>query len=63
MENIVEITPTLSFYINFRIDMTGFVDPHKMIVRKSAFSARSSARNESEFFLKAFLIKKNQRLT
>jgi len=40
---VVLITPTPSFYINFRIDMTGFVDPNKMIARKSAFSALSSA--------------------
>ncbi len=43
MEDIVEIKPTPPFYINFRIDMTGFVDPHKMITKKSAFSAFSSA--------------------
>jgi hypothetical protein len=45
---VVLITSTPSFYINFRIDMTGFVDPNKMIARKSAFSALSSAWNESE---------------
>jgi hypothetical protein len=48
MEDTVEITPTPPFYINFRIDMTGFVDHHKMIARKRAFSALSSARNESD---------------
>ncbi len=49
---VVLITSTPSFYINFRIDMTGFVDPNKMIARKSAFSALSSAWNESEFLKK-----------
>jgi hypothetical protein len=38
------------FLINFRINMAGFVDPCKVVVRKSAFSALSnpSAQNESE---------------
>ncbi len=58
MEDIVEYTPTPPFYINFRIDMTGFVDPHKMIPRRSAFSALSSARNESENWKKKAIKKR-----
>jgi hypothetical protein len=59
MEDIVEITPTRPFYVNFRIDMISFVDPHKVITRKSAFAALSSAPNEREFYKKK-AIKKDQ---
>jgi hypothetical protein len=40
MENmlwIVDIVASPPFLTNFRIDMVGFVDLHKVIVRKSAF--------------------------
>jgi hypothetical protein len=39
IEGIVESAPTPSFFINFRINMANFMDPHKMVVRKNAFSA------------------------
>jgi hypothetical protein len=35
-------------FINLKIDMTSFVDLHKLVGRKSAFSALSSAQNKSE---------------
>jgi hypothetical protein len=42
IEDIVKSTPTLPFLSNFRIDMTSFGDPHKVVGRKNAFSAFSS---------------------
>ncbi len=36
IENIVAI---LSFLTNFKVDMTDFVNLHKVIVRKNVFSA------------------------
>jgi hypothetical protein len=42
--NIVGNTRAPLFLTNFRIDMVGFVDPHMVVVKRSAFSAR----NESE---------------
>jgi hypothetical protein len=41
IEDIVKSTPTLPFLSNFRIDMTSFGDPHKVVGRKNAFSAFS----------------------
>jgi hypothetical protein len=35
-------------FINLKIDMTSFVDLHKVVGRKSAFSALSSAQNKNE---------------
>jgi hypothetical protein len=49
IENIVENTPAPPVLTNFRVDMVGFVNPHKMIVRKSSFSVFLSARNGSEW--------------
>ncbi len=48
MEDIVEITPTPPFYINFRIDMTSFVDVRWLLER--VHFQLSSAQNESDFF-------------
>jgi len=42
------IVVTLNFFINFRVDMVGFMNPHKVIVRKNVFAIFSSAQNESE---------------
>ncbi len=42
IEDIVESTLALSFLTNFRVDMVGFVNLHKVVVR-SAFLAFSSA--------------------
>jgi hypothetical protein len=39
IEDIVKSTPTLPFLTNFRIDMASFVNPLKVVGRKSAFSA------------------------
>jgi hypothetical protein len=43
IENIVESTQTPPFLTNSKIDMVSFVDPHKMVVTKNAFSALPSA--------------------
>ncbi len=48
IEDIVESTQTPPFLTNSKIDMAGFVDLHKMIARKNAFSALPSAWNEGE---------------
>ncbi len=39
IDDIVESTPISSFFINSRIDMADFVNPHKVVVRLNAFSA------------------------
>ncbi len=49
IENIVESTPPLPFLINSRVDMANFVDPYKVVVRRSAFS----------FFVQAHKMKVN----
>jgi hypothetical protein len=45
IENIVAI---LSFLTNFKVDMTDFVNLHKVIVRRNAFSTFWSGQNEDE---------------
>ncbi len=54
MEDIVESTPISPFLINFRVHMTSFVDSHKVVVKKNAFSIHPCAQNgsESKFLLK-----------
>jgi hypothetical protein len=47
IESLVESTQAPPFWINSRIDMVGFVDLHKVIVR-SAFLALPSAQNGGE---------------
>jgi len=48
IEDIVKNTLIPLFFINSRVDMDDFVDPHKVNARMNAFSAFSSAQNESE---------------
>jgi hypothetical protein len=48
IEDIVGNTITLPFLTNFRVDMVSFVNPHKVVFRRSAFSTFPSARNEYE---------------
>jgi len=48
IEDIVESTPTLQFCTNFKVDMVGFVNFHKVIVRRNAFLALPSAQNGGE---------------
>ncbi len=49
IEDIGENTPTPPFFkINFEVDMVGFVDPHKVVARRSAFSAFPRAQNGGE---------------
>jgi len=43
IEDIVKSTQALPFLTNSRVDMVGFVNPHKVVVRKSAFSSFPSA--------------------
>ncbi len=45
IEDIVVAPP---FLTNFRVDMVGFMDPHKVVVRRSAFLAFPNAWNEGE---------------
>jgi hypothetical protein len=42
------IVATPPFLTNFRVDMTNFMDIHKVVVKRSAFWTSSSAWNESE---------------
>jgi hypothetical protein len=63
IKDIVESTLALPFLTNFKVHMTGFMDSHKVIARKNAISAHTSAQNENENFLKKMKKKnKNQRL-
>jgi hypothetical protein len=43
IEDIVESTSIPPFLINYRFDMVDFVNPHKVVARKNAFSAFPSA--------------------
>jgi hypothetical protein len=42
IQDIVESTLVLSFFINFKIDMVGFVYPHKVVARRNTFSVFSN---------------------
>ncbi len=48
IKNIVESTQAPSFSTNSRTDLASFVDPHKVVARRSAFSALPSAHNGGE---------------
>jgi hypothetical protein len=51
MEDILwikHIVVTPPFLTNFRVDMVGFVNPHKVIARRSAFSTFPRAQHEGE---------------
>jgi hypothetical protein len=48
IENIVESTQAPSFSTNSRTNLAGFVDMHKVVVRRSAFSALPSPHNGGE---------------
>jgi hypothetical protein len=43
--NIVERTKAPPFFTNSRVDTIGFVDPHKMVARRSAFSTLPNPQN------------------
>jgi hypothetical protein len=43
IEDIVENTSTPSFFINSKVGMFDFVNPHKVVVKRNAFLACSSA--------------------
>jgi hypothetical protein len=46
MEDIVESTPTIPFLSTSSVRMVGFVNPHKIVVRRSAFQVLGNAQNE-----------------
>jgi hypothetical protein len=49
IEDIVESTTTPPlFFINFKVNMVGIVDPCKVVVRKSAFLALPIQMHEME---------------
>jgi hypothetical protein len=48
IEDNVESTSTLPFLTNYRVDMVGFVDLHKVVVKKITFSTFLNAWNEVE---------------
>jgi hypothetical protein len=48
IKDIVESTQAPPFLTNSRIDMASFVDPHKVVVRRSAFLALLRAQNGGE---------------
>jgi hypothetical protein len=39
IDDIVESIPTLPFFINFRVHMTGLVHWDKVVIKRNAFSA------------------------
>jgi hypothetical protein len=45
-EEIVECTPTIPFSKTSSVDMARFVDPHKIVVQRNAFSILGNVQNE-----------------
>jgi hypothetical protein len=43
IEDVVECTPIILFINNFTNDVVGFVNPHKVIVQRNAFSTLANA--------------------
>ncbi len=43
IDDIVENTPTPSFFISFKIDMVNVVNLHKVVATRSAFSTFPNA--------------------
>jgi hypothetical protein len=39
IEDIVESTQAPPFFTNSKVDMVSFVDPHKLVAKRNAFSA------------------------
>jgi hypothetical protein len=49
IEDIVESTTTTTLiFTNYKIDMVGFVNPHKVIIKRSASSTLPNAQNGGE---------------
>ncbi len=48
IEDIVQCTPAPPFLTNFKVDMASFVDPHKVVVSRSAFLVFQHAQNMVE---------------
>jgi hypothetical protein len=49
IEDVVECTPTILFMNNFTIDVVGFVNPHKVVVKRSAFSTLANVHEMKMF--------------
>jgi len=47
IESIVESTPTTPSLSTYSVNMTGFIDLHKVVIQSNAFLAFASAQNES----------------
>jgi hypothetical protein len=45
-EDIVECTLNIPFSNTSSVDMVGFLDPHKVVARRSAFPVIENAQNE-----------------
>jgi len=45
-EDIVECTPTIPFSKTSSVGMVGFVNPHKVFVRRNAFPILGNVQNE-----------------
>jgi hypothetical protein len=45
-EEIVDSTPTIPFLSTSNVGMVGFVNPHKVVVQKSAFLILGNVQNE-----------------
>jgi hypothetical protein len=50
--DIIESTHNIPFFNTFSVDMARFSDPHKVVVRRDAFSILASAKNESVLKMK-----------
>jgi hypothetical protein len=48
IESIFESTLVPPFFTNSRVDMVGFVNLHKVVVKRNAFSTFPSAQNGGE---------------
>jgi hypothetical protein len=48
IEDIVESTLASPFLTNFRVDMVGFMDIHKVVVKRNAFLAFPRTQNGGE---------------
>ncbi len=49
IEDIVKRTPTPPFLTNSRIDMVGFVNPHKVVAKNNALKTLPNIGNGGEF--------------
>jgi hypothetical protein len=52
IKDIIESTHNIPFFNTFSVEMARFSDPHKVVVRRNAFSILASAKNESVLKMK-----------